>query len=74
MNQTLKRYLISSATTFVTAFLISVGAQLTMANISPANLGWGIVISIAVAGFRAGVKAVVEGLIGATGDSQPNLD
>ena len=73
MNQTLKRYLISSATTFVTAFLISVGAQLTMANLSPANLGWGIVISIAVAGLRAGVKAVVESLTGTIGDPQTNL-
>ncbi len=73
MNQTLKRYLISSATTFVTAFLISVGAQLTMANISPSNLGWGIVISIAVAGLRAGVKAVMESLTGMTGDPQQNL-
>ena len=68
MNQTLKRYLISSATTFVTAFLISVGAQLTMANISPANLGWGIVLSIGAAAFRAAIKAVIETISNQSGD------
>ena len=71
MNQTLKRYLISSAVTFVTAFLISVGAQVAMAHITPETLGWGIAASIAAAGFRAGVKAVIEGLSGLTGDPTP---
>ncbi len=68
MNQTLKRYLVSSGTTFVTAFLMSVGAQLTTAHITPETLGWGIVLSIAAAGFRAAIKAVIEGFSGLTGD------
>ena len=67
MNQTLKRYLISSTTTFVTAFLISVGAQLAMTTITPETIGWGIVLSIAAAAFRAAVKAVVESIFARTG-------
>ena len=69
MNPTFKRYLISSGTTFVTAFIISVGAQLTSANITPQSLGWGIVLSIVMVAIRAAVKAVIEPLAGATGDS-----
>lgn len=68
MNATLKRYLISSATTFITAFLISVGAQLTMAHITPETLGWGIVASIGATACRAAVKAVNEAISGSTGD------
>lgn len=70
MNATLKRYLISSTTTFVTAFLISVGAQLATANITPATLGWGIILSIGAAACRAAVKAVIEAFTGLTGDPQ----
>ena len=68
MNPTLKRYLVSSATTFTTVFLISVGAQLSLAHITPETLGWGIVISIAASAYRAAVKAVIEALAGVTGD------
>ena len=71
MNATLQRYLISSATTFVTAFLISVGAQLALTSITPENLGWGIVASIGVTAVRAAVKAVVEAVSGSTGDPAP---
>jgi len=60
MNPTLKRYLISSGTTFVTAFLISVGAQLTLVHITPETLGWSIVASIGATACRAAVKAVIE--------------
>lgn len=70
MNQTLKRYLVSSATTFVTAFLISVGAQINTTQVTPATLGWGIVLSIGAAACRAAIKAVIEGFSGTTGDPQ----
>lgn len=68
MNQTIKRYLISSATTFTTVFLVSVGTQLSVAHLTPETLGWGIVISIAASAYRAAVKSVIETLAGATGD------
>jgi hypothetical protein len=70
MNTTLKRYAVSSATTFVTAFLISVGAQLTTTHITPETLGWGIVLSIGVSACRAAIKAVIEAFSGVKGDSQ----
>ncbi len=68
MNPTLKRYLISSATTFVTAFIISVGAQLTTMQITPETLGWGIVASIGATACRAAIKALIEAFSGTTGD------
>ena len=68
MNPTFKRYLISSTTTFVTAFLISVGAELSSAHITPETVGWGIVISIGFTALRTAVKAVVEGLSRISGD------
>ncbi len=68
MNATLKRYLISSITTFATVFLISVGAQLAAANLTPDTLGWGIVLSVAATAARAAVKAVVESFAGTTAD------
>ena len=68
MNSTLQRYLVSSATTFVTAFLISVGAQLTLVHMTPETLGWGIVASIGATAVRAAIKAVIEAVSGSTGD------
>ena len=71
MNSTIKRYLISSATTFVTAFLISVGSELSSTHITPETVGWGVVLSIGFTALRVAVKAVVEAFSGTTGD--PNL-
>lgn len=71
MNPTLKRYLISSLTTFATVFFISVGAQLSSGALSVDNLGWGIVLSIGGVAVRAAVKAVIEALAGHTGDPNP---
>ena len=68
MNATLQRYLVSSATTFVSAFLISVGAQLTLTHITPETLGWGIVASVGATAVRAAVKAVIEAFAGTSGD------
>ncbi len=69
MNPTTKRYLVSSAVTFATAFLISVGAQLAMIHITPETLGIGLVLSIGATASRAAVKALIESLMG-TGDAQ----
>ena len=68
MNQTFKRYLISSGITFVTAFLIAVGAQLSTMHITPETLGWGLVLSIGAAAFRTAIKATIEAISGYTGD------
>ena len=70
MNPTLKRYAISSAITFVTAFLVSIGAQLTLVHVTPETLGWGIVASVAATACRAAIKAVIEGISGLNGDLQ----
>ncbi len=68
-NTTLQRYFISSVTTFVTTFLISIGAQLALVHITPETLGWGIVVSIGATACRAAVKAVLEAISGLSGDS-----
>lgn len=68
MNPTFKRYLISSTTTFVTAFLISLGSELSSAQITPETVGWGIVLSIGFTALRTAVKAVVEAFSRANGD------
>jgi|GEM_PF-2865572 hypothetical protein len=68
MNPTLKRYIISSAITFSTAFLISVGVQLSAVQFTPETIGWGIALSIGVTALRAAIKAVIERLFGTTGD------
>ncbi|HLD70785.1 MAG TPA: hypothetical protein VI937_02795 [Negativicutes bacterium] len=68
MNTTFKRYLISSTTTFVTVFLISVGTELSSAHITPETLGWGIVLSIGFTALRTAVKAVIEAFSRTTGD------
>lgn len=60
MNPTLKRYAISSIITFVSMFLISVGAQLSMGAITADNLTLGAVLSIIFVALRAAIKAVVE--------------
>lgn len=66
MNTTTKRYLISSAVTFATAFLISVGAQLAMTDITPETLGIGLVLSIGATASRAAMKALFESLLRGT--------
>ena len=68
MNQTLKRYLVSSGITFVTAFLIAVGAQLSTMHITPETLGWSLALSIGAAAFRTAIKATIETISGYTRD------
>lgn len=73
MNPILKRYLVSSITTFSTVFFITLGAQLTAGTITPDNLGWGVVGAVAFTALRAGVKAVIEALAAHTGDPTPTV-
>lgn len=72
MNPTLKRYLISSTITFATAFLISVGVQLSAVQFTPETIGWGIALSVGITALRAAIKAVIERLSGLTGDPVNN--
>lgn len=68
MNPTLKRYLVSSTTTFVTFFLISITAQLQAGAISPDNVGWSVLGSIVGVAIRAAIKPAIEVITGFTGD------
>ena len=72
MNPTFKRYLISSTITFSTAFLISLGTEISSAHITPETLGWGIALSIGFTALRAAVKAAIEGLSRISGDPENN--
>lgn len=58
MNNTLKRYLISSGVTFASAFLMTLGLQL-QSGVS-VQLTLPIVLGFVLVGLRAGVKAVAE--------------
>lgn len=60
MNDTLRRYLVSSLTTFLAVLLTTLGAQITLAGTVEFNFAfWAGVLTIAV---RAATKAVVEAI------------
>ena len=61
MNKTLKRYLISSAVTFVAVFLLALLPELSEFTLE--GLKNGAIAGIVVALLRAGVKAGVEVII-----------
>lgn len=62
MNLTLKRYLMSSLTTFITIFLATISIQVSGAS----GVLWSTTFwfTVALTAFRAAVKGVVEGLGG----------
>lgn len=60
LNATLKRYLLSSLTTFLGSFCTVVGLQLSAGL--PTQLTATFFYSILAVAIRAGIKAVVEGL------------
>lgn len=70
MNATFKRYLVSSLTTFGTAFLIaiSVAIQVPGFTFSKASIV-ALITSAAATAVRAVAKALVEALTGVTGDA-----
>lgn len=60
MNETLKRYLVSSITTFCAMFFSTLALQLTAGAITPETLTLNALISVGAVAVRAGIKAVVE--------------
>lgn len=66
MSETMKRYLVSSATTFVTTFAGSISLQLSVGT--PTELNQAFVLSILAVAGRAAVKAVLESLFRSSGD------
>lgn len=63
MSEELKRYLISSGITFVTAFLGAILLQLEMGVLTAANLSWSALGAVGFAGLRAGIKALTEAVV-----------
>jgi hypothetical protein len=63
---TFKRYLLSSAVTFFTSFVIVVVPQLGTVSYTQAAL-----FSLIVVGIRAGFKALGEAMVSQTGDRAP---
>lgn len=59
MNPTLKRYVLSSLSTFITVELATVSLQLSAGGI---EWTWAFWFSVGMVAFRAGVKAVIEAL------------
>ena len=68
MNQTTKRYLISSAVTFLTAMAVVILANID--NITLQSFQDGSIISIMFVAARGGVKALLEFLVGQTANQQ----
>lgn len=65
MNDTIKRYLISSTTTFLATFFGSLALQFQNGGM---YFTGAFVLSLLAIAARAGIKAVVEGLIGTHAD------
>ncbi len=67
MNPTLQRYLLSTAITFVSTFMVVLGTNLPSA-LSGQTLTFALVGSIIMVAIRATVKAVGENMVGGHGD------
>jgi hypothetical protein len=68
MNQTVKNYLVSSLTTFLTAFFGTLALSLQSGHLM---FTLAFVLSILSVGARAGVKAVVESFVGSADPVPP---
>jgi len=66
MNTTLKRYALSSTTTFITAAVTTLATQLSVGNIEWTGTFWFAVFAVVI---RAGFKAAVEGWAGQHADA-----
>lgn len=62
-----KDYAISSAITFATAFIVALGAQLSNGALTGQEITFSLVAGIGWVALRAGVKAVIEFLVGIGG-------
>lgn len=61
VSDTTKRYLVSTAITFVAGFLVVVTPEVQ--NLSAGAVSDGAILGILLAGARAGLKAVAEAFI-----------
>lgn len=61
MNNKTKKWLISSAVTFVTGFIIVIAPMLNDLDLN--SLGWATFSGILFAGIRGGVKYLAEFLV-----------
>ena len=61
MNQTLKRYLISSGTTFIAVFALVLLPEIS--DFTMESLKSGAILGVIVTAIRAGIKAAVEVII-----------
>lgn len=66
LNSTLKRYALSSLTTFITTFAIVAAAELSTHTVVWSTTFW---LAVGSAGVRAAIKAVIEGFAGAHADA-----
>jgi hypothetical protein len=65
MNPTLKRYLLSSLTTFLTVGISALAVELSTNSV---QWTWTFWLTIAMVVIRAGFKGIVEGLAGNNAD------
>lgn len=70
MNQTMKRYAISSAVTFLTAVAIVILTNID--HITSQSFTDGTVMGILFVAVRAGVKGVLEAWVGQVADQPQN--
>jgi hypothetical protein len=61
--ETIKRYLISSAVTFVTVFIVTLGAMIQVTEINADTLQWTTIVALVIAAARGAVKSTFEGLV-----------
>ena len=66
LNPTTRRYILSSAVTFVSTFLLFVGFNLE--NMGTEVLTWSAISGVIMAGVRAGIKALAESYMQETAD------
>lgn len=66
MNPTLKRYLLSSLTTFITVAAATLSVQLSAGVV---QWTWAFWFSVIIVVVRAGIKAVVETFASQTADA-----
>ena len=63
---TYKRYILSSLTTFLTVFISTVAIQISSGTVMlSSGAFWLAVVAV---GLRAGVKAIIESLVGQNAD------
>lgn len=63
MNQTLKRYLVSTAVTFASVFFLTLGTAVSTLETAPEAITASTIVSLLVAALRTAFKWTIESLI-----------